>query len=595
MDQVIQQGPRGQDTPSAHVTLTPDTLIARAQILADELAARPNLGLQIAPKRELERFAELGALVAPLPRHLGGLGLGIEPGTHRTFLRLLAIMGGADLALGRIYEGHVNGLLLVARYGSAAQLSALAKDCHAGLLSGVWNTGVPQLLHIHPHGEAYRYEGVKTFATGAAFVRRPVVTAELSGRGWMMTMPLMDTLGATIDRSFWHPLGMESSESFGIDFTGGIIPEHDIIGAAGDFYLDPMFRGGAIRFAAVQVGAVLRLHAMFATWLDETHRGEDPYQVARLGEVAIAAQESVMWVEKAAEVAEGSFYRDEKEHVQRMIEGANMMRIAIERLATHVMQLVTAGVGAHGLLQPQRFERVLRDLTMYLRQPAPDQILATIGRTSLEKSHKRAEGTAGGFWSDSRILESLPPKYFERIYARKHDPWEFETSGYEAWKYDITLANLPNERYHRAVEAGCSIGVLTQQLGLRCDTLLGIDVSEKALDKARNRCSGMPHVRFRRMQIPSEMPDDTWDLILVSEVAYYWTPADLERAVTELADRHEAGGHLVLVHLTENVPDYPLTGDQVHDYWCTRPEWRVISHQRQPRFRLDVLERVADD
>jgi hypothetical protein len=91
------------------------------------------------------------------------------------------------------------------------------------------------------------------------------------------------------------------------------------------------------------------------------------------------------------------------------------------------------------------------------------------------------------------------------------------------------------------------------------------------------------------------MPDEAWDLILISEVAYYWTPTDLEQAATELAARHEVGGHLVLVHLTEHVPDYPLTGDQVHEYWCARPEWRVISHQRHPRFRLDVLERLADD
>jgi alkylation response protein AidB-like acyl-CoA dehydrogenase len=595
MEQAIQQQPRGDETGREFIALSPDTLITRAQTLADELAARPNLGLQTAPKRELERFAELGALIAPLPQHLGGLGLGIEPGTHGTLLRLLAIIGGADLALGRLYEGHVNGLLLVARYGSAAQMASLAKDCHAGLLSGVWNTGVPQLLHIHPHGEAFRYEGVKTFATGAAFVRRPIVTAELPGRGWQMTLPHMDTLGATIDRSFWHPLGMESSESYGIDFTAGIIHQQDLIGAPGDFYRDPMFRGGAIRFAAVQAGAVLRMHAMFATWLDETHRGEDPYQVARLGEVAIAAQEAVLWVERAAEVAEGSFYRQDKEHVQRMIECANMMRTAVERIATRVMQLVTAGVGAHGLLQPQRFERILRDLTMYLRQPAPDQTLANIGRTSLEKSHKLSEGAAGGFWRDSQILESLPPKYFERIYARKHDPWEFETSGYEAQKYEITLANLPRERYRRGVEVGCSIGVLTQHLGQRCDILLGIDVSEKALTKARERCQEMPQIHFRRMQIPSEMPDEAWDLILISEVAYYWTPTDLEQAATELAARHEVGGHLVLVHLTEHVPDYPLTGDQVHEYWCARPEWRVISHQRHPRFRLDVLERLADD
>jgi alkylation response protein AidB-like acyl-CoA dehydrogenase/protein-L-isoaspartate O-methyltransferase len=582
---------RERSAPARTQTLDPARLLRRAQVLADELAQRPNLGLQTAPVREMERFARLGLLTAPLARHLGGLGLGLEPGTHATLLHLLAIVGGADLALGRIYEGHVNGLLLVQRYGTEAQQQDLAEDCRSGLLSGVWNTGAPQLLHLHPQADGFRFEGVKTFATGAAFVERPIVTAELPHRGWQMTLPRMSELKPNIDRSFWHPLGMESSESFGVDFSGGMLGEAELIGNPGDFYRDPMFRGGAIRFAAVQAGAVLRLHTLFAQWLEETHRGEDPYQLARLGEIAISAQEAILWVQRAAAVAEQSFYRDEQEHIWHMTECANMMRIAIERLATGVMQRVTAGVGAHGLLQPQRFERILRDLTMYLRQPAPDQTLKAVGHSSLMKASWRTEGAAGGFWNGIEIKETLPPRYFERIYSKKQDPWDFETSDYEAGKYCITLAALPRERYENAVEVGCSIGVLTQQLAGRADRLLGLDVSDRALDRARERLADEPHVDFACMQVPHALPNDTFDLIVVSEVAYYWTRKDLEHAADELAARHEPGGHLVLVHLTEYVPDYPQTGDQVHDYWTSRPEWHTVHHARHHRFRIDILER----
>ena len=293
-----------------------NSLVSRAQVLADELADRPNLGLTEAPRRELARCAEIGLLTAPFPEHLGGLGLGTAPGTQRALLRLLSIVGSADLALGRLYEGHVNGCLLVLQYGTPAQAEQLAAEVHDGLLCGVWNTGKPHLMRLHPHGDNFRFEGEKTFATGAAFVERPIVTADLPGRGWQMTMPHMSTLGASIDRSFWHPYGMERSESFGVDFTGGLVHQDELIGQPGDFYRDPLFRGGAIRFAAVQAGAVLRLHAHFAQWLESNRRGEDPYQIARLGEVSTAAQEAVLWVEKAALVAEESFFRDEREHVR---------------------------------------------------------------------------------------------------------------------------------------------------------------------------------------------------------------------------------------------------------------------------------------
>ncbi len=569
------------------------SLVERAQALADELAARPNLGLKEAPRRELERCGEIGLLLAPFPRSLGGVGLGVDAGTQRALLRVLASIGGADLALGRLFEGHINGVLLVLRYGTQDQIRSLAEEVSRGTLSGVWNTGRPALLKLVQQGTAFRFDGVKTFATGAAFVNRPIVTAEIAGKGWQMTLPRMDALGATIDRSFWHPLGMESSESFGVDFTGGVVNAEELIGAPGDFYRDPMFRGGAVRFAAVQAGAVLRLHAMFAEWLDENRRGDDPYQIARLGEVSIAAQECVLWIEKAAAVLEESFFRAEKDHTERMIECANMMRIAVERHATRVMLIVTAGVGAHGLLQPQRFERVIRDLTMYLRQPAPDQTLAGIGRASLEKSHRRVGGTAWGFWSDDQIVQSLPAGYFQRIYARKSDPWGFETSSYEEKKYAATLGSLPRQKYASAVEVGCSIGVLTQKLSERVDRLLALDISPKALETASKRLSKTDHVRFACMQVPAQMPDEQFDLIVISEVAYYWQMADLERAAAGFADRHLPGGHLILVHLTENVPDYPLRGDQVHDYWLSRPEWRGVHHERHPRFRLDVLEKIA--
>ena len=573
-------------------------LIRQSRGLADELAERPNLGLNTAPQRELGRFAELGLLMAPIPTALGGLGIGIEDGTQLSMLRLLAITGGADLALGRIYEGHVNGILLVHRYGTPKQMERLAEDVRAGLLSGVWNTGGPTPLRLNQRGSSLGFEGIKTFATGAAFVKRPIITAELhtSGepRGWQMTLPRMETLSPSLDRSFWHPLGMESSESFQIDLTGSAITAEDLIGEPGDFYCDPMFYGGTIRFAAVQAGAVLRLHAMFAAWLDQRGRGDDPYQIARLGEIAIAAQACVLWIEKAAAVAESNFYASEKSRIERMHECADMTRTSILRLATRVIQLVTEGVGAHGLLQPFRFERVIRDLTMYLRQPAPDFVIATVGRLSRDKSHRNSAGTEAGFWSDDNTVESLPPRYFRRIYERHPDPWKFASSDYERQKYDITLESLPRDRYRNGLEIGCSIGVLTARLAERTDALLGIDVSDRALEQARQRCAGLPQVHFRKLQVPEQMPDGDFDLIVVSEVAYYWQHADLERAADRVAQHQQPGSHLVLVHLTEPVRDYPLTGDAVHDYWTGRPEWTTIHSERHDRFRLDVLERIHE-
>ncbi len=186
---------------------------------------------------------------------------------------------------------------------------------------------------------------------------------------------------------------------------------------------------------------------------------------------------------------------------------------------------------------------------------------------------------------------SLQPDYFDRVYAANGDPWNFQTSEYERSKYADTLAHLPRTRYSRGFEIGCSIGVLTAQLALHCHHLLSVDVSESALAQARARCASLPQVHLQRMQVPEEEPTGTFDLIVVSEVGYYWDRSDLGRAMIMLAAHHAAGGNLILVHWTPPVHEYPLTGDAVHDTWLARPEWRVISDEHRERYRISVLER----
>ena len=187
---------------------------------------------------------------------------------------------------------------------------------------------------------------------------------------------------------------------------------------------------------------------------------------------------------------------------------------------------------------------------------------------------------------------SLSTAYFDEVYAAKDDPWEFTTSAYERAKYADTIDHLPRVRYNFGLEIGCSIGVLTLQLAAHCKHLLSVDVSERALAQARARCAGLPHVRVERLGIPDEEPHGTFDLIVVSEVAYYWSRLDLDRAMGMLAAHQKTGGHLMLVHWTPPVHDYPQTGDEVHSAWLARREWHVLHDASRERYRLSLLERI---
>lgn len=192
--------------------------------------------------------------------------------------------------------------------------------------------------------------------------------------------------------------------------------------------------------------------------------------------------------------------------------------------------------------------------------------------------------------------KTLTEGYFEDVYSASADPWNFETSEYEAGKYQATIAALPLSRYENALEIGCSIGVLTAKLADRCTRLTSTDVSDRALEIARKRNDDRGHVRFLRMSIPDEFPDGDFDLIVISEVGYYLDALDWGKAMEKIYDHLRSNGHIILVHWTPEVADYPQTGDEVHnrfeDFAGSR-SLRNIRTQLAEAYRLDVWERTA--
>lgn len=193
----------------------------------------------------------------------------------------------------------------------------------------------------------------------------------------------------------------------------------------------------------------------------------------------------------------------------------------------------------------------------------------------------------------SRHVASLPPSYFDDLYATDPDPWQFETSDYERGKYAATLAALPRDRYARILEVGCSIGVLTQQLAARCDALVGLDAAAAALERARDRCRELAHVDLSLGQVPRDWPAGAFDLILLSEVVYYLDAADVDRLVARVQASLGKGGDVVLVHWTGET-HYPLTGDAAAELFVAHSvEFLQVDRQsRAEQYRIDVLHRT---
>jgi SAM-dependent methyltransferase len=157
----------------------------------------------------------------------------------------------------------------------------------------------------------------------------------------------------------------------------------------------------------------------------------------------------------------------------------------------------------------------------------------------------------------TRKAGTLPPKYFEDKYKTDIDPWHFRTSAYERAKYEATLESLTKAKYAAALEVGCSIGVLTKLLSPRCVHLLAVDSSSTAIEAAKS--TNDRKVSFRVANLPAEFPKGTYDLIVLSEVLYYFDRHDLERVARSCIDSISQDGEIVLCHWLGET-DYPLTG-----------------------------------
>jgi SAM-dependent methyltransferase len=190
------------------------------------------------------------------------------------------------------------------------------------------------------------------------------------------------------------------------------------------------------------------------------------------------------------------------------------------------------------------------------------------------------------------VRERLDREYFEKLYAESRDPWSFETSEYESKKYERTLDVLAHRQqiYHRALEVGCSIGVFTAMLASLCDELLAVDVSERAVAAARERLAGLPNVRVELRRLPEETPEGPFDLVVASEVLYYW-PRDVMLAALRRFERIlSPGGALLAVHWRKETKTYPLQGDEVHDLLLAHMHLTNTTTIIEPEYRLDLFE-----
>lgn len=284
---------------------------------------------------------------------------GATPGQACALMRRMATAGRADVAFGRILDGHVNAVQLVRRY---APMFALDPLLAGGAILGVWNSDLPG-HGLHRDGE--HFAGAKNFASGAGFVTHPIVTTNANDPAttqmWLLDMGQADP---AVDRDWWHPIGMARSETHIVDLTGVPLTAAHAIGMPGDYQRQPDFSAGALRFVAVQAGAVHALFDHVRDHLNAHGRAAHPQQAHRLARLFVLADAGYALIDTVARY----WGHDEAVLLPRVAAA----RGAIEDIATEAMALAQSAVGVQGMLRTHPLARTLTDLAVYLRQPNPD-------------------------------------------------------------------------------------------------------------------------------------------------------------------------------------------------------------------------------
>jgi len=184
---------------------------------------------------------------------------------------------------------------------------------------------------------------------------------------------------------------------------------------------------------------------------------------------------------------------------------------------------------------------------------------------------------------------TLPTTHFDAFYERHDDPWGFETRWYEQRKRDVLMASLPQRRLGRVFEIGGATGLLTAELHRRADTVTAIDAAAAAVLEARRRVAG-DDVCIVVGRVPEDWPTGTFDTVVLSEIGYYFSPADLDRVIDRIESSTE--GCLVACHWRHRVAGHPQTGDAVHSALRAMPGWETTVLHQERDFILEVFERV---
>ena len=313
------------------------------------------------PADSLALMAAAGLHRKFAPPDAGGARFASEAVRYDAILTALCDVGRGDLSAGRLFEGHVNALLLFGWYGSREQTRWLCGQLDQGAWFGVWASEPQPGVRIEGSG-CLQLTGAKSFASGAGGIEWALVTATQEGAERRLVVIRADDPERT-DLSGWRVRGMRASVSGKYDCAGFAVTQENRLGAPGEYDREPRFTAGAWRFCAVQLGGIEALIAETASGMHTKARA-DTILRQRFANAYVAARNARFWVQEAARKAAGE--------AEDAITAARLARGMVEDAGLLAIETAARILGTRSAFDGERADKLARDLSLYLRQAGPD-------------------------------------------------------------------------------------------------------------------------------------------------------------------------------------------------------------------------------
>ncbi len=299
---------------------------------------------------------------------LRGAGMLLDDGTKdaEATARALMRVGSVNLSVGRLWEGHVNALLLINLYGTSEVKSAIQEQISNGAFLGVW--GADGTVPVTSGAAEVRLMGAKNFASGLGTVSHAIITVNSGPEVQLALVNVSDMKRA--DPSVWNMRGMKATASGTYDFTGVKSDDVTWIGNPSDYLQEPHFVGGVWRIAALQVGAAVGLLDRAAAQLRAMGRMQAEPQKTRLMSVLMRAWAGMSFVERAALATVRTDLPSEQ-----IVATSISARLMTEEVALDAIRAVEQSIGLQHFGSNSGTGQMAGDLSVYLRQAARDAFL----------------------------------------------------------------------------------------------------------------------------------------------------------------------------------------------------------------------------